>query len=138
MARFLLDTNHLGLVVDPRTIVSQRLYEQRAEGDIFGTCTPVLCELEVGIQQVARPDEYRRALNHLLRTVRIWPIERDTALLYGQMYLDLKRQGRVLSAVDLMVAALAKQMNATVLSTDRDFEALKGIRVSNWQTTGGI
>ena len=31
-----------------------------------------------------------------------------------------------------MLAALCRQMNLTLLTTDRDFEALPDIRVENW------
>jgi len=92
----------------------------------------VLCELEVGIQQVRRPDEYRQNLHRLLRHVRIWPIDLETARLYGEIYLKLRRAGKVLSPVDKMLAALARQMRVKVLTTNRDFEGLPEIGTENW------
>jgi tRNA(fMet)-specific endonuclease VapC len=56
----------------------------------------------------------------------------DCARIYGELYLTLKRKGRILSQVDLMLAALAKQMNLTLLTTDRDFEALPELPTENW------
>lgn len=35
-------------------------------------------------------------------------------------------------AVDIMIASLARQMNLTVLTTDRDFEAIPDIQVEDW------
>jgi tRNA(fMet)-specific endonuclease VapC len=40
--------------------------------------------------------------------------------------------GRALSAVDLQLAALAKLKGLTLLTSDRDFEALPEIRTENW------
>jgi predicted nucleic acid-binding protein len=37
-----------------------------------------------------------------------------------------------LSQVDMMLAALARQHKLTVLTTDRDFEALTDLRVEKW------
>jgi predicted nucleic acid-binding protein len=34
-----------------------------------------------------------------------------------------------------MVAALAKQMKLTVLTTDRDFEALPDLEIEDWSKT---
>jgi predicted nucleic acid-binding protein len=68
-----------------------------------------ICELETGIQQTRDPDAYRRRLKHLLSHVRTWPIDHQIARLYGQVYLELKRQGRALSQVDMMLAALARR-----------------------------
>ena len=34
--------------------------------------------------------------------------------------------------VDMVLAALARQHKLTVLTTDRDFEALRDLQVENW------
>jgi tRNA(fMet)-specific endonuclease VapC len=47
-------------------------------------------------------------------------------------YIELRRQGRVLSQVDMMLATLARQYKLIVLTTDRDFEALSDLAVENW------
>ena len=39
---------------------------------------------------------------------------------------------KVLSQVDMMSAALARQMKLTILTTDRDFEALPWLRTEDW------
>jgi len=97
-----------------------------------GTCVPVLCEIEAGIQQVSQPEVYHLNLERLLRQIRVWPIDPSTANIYGVIHHDLKRRGRVLSQVDMMLAALARQMMLTVATTDRDFDALPDIATENW------
>jgi tRNA(fMet)-specific endonuclease VapC len=67
-----------------------------------------------------------------LRQIRIWPVELSTAVAYGDLYNELKGKGRVLSQVDMMIAALARRMDLVVLTTDRDFEALPDIVTENW------
>jgi predicted nucleic acid-binding protein len=62
----------------------------------------------------------------------LWPIDLETARLYGEIHQKLRRAGRILSPVDKMVAALARQMSVKVLTTDRDFEALPEVRTENW------
>jgi hypothetical protein len=49
MARYLLDTNHLGAALDDVSIIRDRLYRSHQSGHRFGTCIPVLCELETGL-----------------------------------------------------------------------------------------
>jgi tRNA(fMet)-specific endonuclease VapC len=132
MPAYLLDTNHVGLAVNQSSNVAQRIYESRLAGVRFGTCLPVLCELEAGIQQVRRKAKYRRDLNHLLRQLRIWPMDLKTTRLYGEIYQELRRGGKVLSQVDIMVSALARQMKLTILSTDQDFHALPYLQVEDW------
>ena len=110
----------------------ERIHQGRRAGHRFISCYPVLCELEVGIQQTPNPDDNRRRLAQLLRHVRLWPLDTETTRLYGAVYLELRRQGRVLSQVDIMLAALARQHKLIVLTTDRDFEALANLAVENW------
>lgn len=132
MNGYLLDTNHLGQAIRRDSPVRQRLEQGRLAGTRFATCIPVLCELEVGIQQVRRPDEYRRNLRVLLKHVRVWPMDLETARIYGEINQRLRQIGRALSQVDQMVAALARQMSVKILTTDRDFEALPEVKTENW------
>ena len=64
--------------------------------------------------------------------MRLWAIDLKTTRIYGDLYMELRQRGRALSQVDIMVAALAKQMKLTILTTDRDFEALPEIEIEDW------
>jgi tRNA(fMet)-specific endonuclease VapC len=132
MPAYLLDTNHVGMAVNRASVVGQRIFEARLKGIRIGTCLPVLCEIEAGLHQVRHKAKYRRDLDHLLLQLRLWPINLQTARIYGDLYTELRRRGRVLSQVDIMVAALARQMKLTVLTTDLDFEAVSEIRTADW------
>jgi tRNA(fMet)-specific endonuclease VapC len=132
MPDYLLDCNHLSAALRRVSPVRDRIHQGCRAGQRFVSCYPVLCELEVGIQQTSKPEDHRRRLAQLLRHVRLWPLDADSARHYGAVYIELRRLGRVLSQVDMILAALARQHNLTVLTTDRDFEALPDLRVENW------
>jgi tRNA(fMet)-specific endonuclease VapC len=132
MADYLLDCNHLSATLHKISPVRDRIHQARRTGHRFIACYPVLCELEAGIQQMAKPAEARQRLVPLLRHVRLWPLDLGTARLYGEVFNELRHQGRALSQVDMMLAALVRQHHLTMLTTDRDFEALPDIRTENW------
>jgi tRNA(fMet)-specific endonuclease VapC len=132
MPDYLLDCNHLSASLRRVSPVRERIHQGRRAGHRFISCYMVLCELEVGIQQTPNPDDNRRRLAQLLRHVRLWPLDTETTRLYGAVYLELRGRGRVLSQVDIMLAALARQHKLIVLTTDRDFEALSDLAVENW------
>jgi len=104
----------------------------KEKGAHVGTCVPALCELEVGACQVRDPASYRKALARLLAALRIWNLDEETALLYGDFYHQLRQRGRVCSQVDIMLAALARQLGLILLTSDRDFDALPGLAIENW------
>ncbi len=132
MAKYLIDTNHLGVAINPDSPLPLRIQEARKQGHRFGTSIPVLCELEWGLRYVRGVDQYRRNLARLLKVVSIWPLDSKTAWYYGEIAADLRSRGRSLSQVDMMVAAMAKQLGCHILSSDRDFEALPELPVENW------
>lgn len=129
---FLIDTNHLGAVATPGHPIRTALIGRANAGDRFGTCIPVICELEAGIQQTRNPQGYRQELSSISRYVRTWPLSNETAEIFGQLWISLRQRGRFLSQVDVMLAALAIQLDLTLLSTDKDFDALPQVRRENW------
>lgn len=112
--------------------IRERFYLGHRTGLVLGTCVPALCELEAGIQLARDVAACRRALKNLLGYVRVWPIDHAVARLYGETLNELKQRGRVLSQVDIMLAALSKHMKLTLLTSDRDFEALPEVPTENW------
>jgi tRNA(fMet)-specific endonuclease VapC len=132
MKRYLLDTNHLGEAIGRVSIVRDRLQQLYRQGVVFGTCGPVLCELLVGVVKRKDASATRRRLERLLQVVRIWPIELAIADHYASVYHELQQAGRALSQVDILLAAIARHLNATLLTTDQDFQALPDIPVEDW------
>lgn len=132
MPDYLLDCNHLSAALRKVSPVRDRIHQGCKAGHRFIACYPVLCELEAGIQQTAQLADNRRRLEVLFRQVRLWPLDDRTTQIYGAVYGELRSLGRVLSQVDMILAALARQHKLTVLTTDRDFDALQDLRVENW------
>jgi tRNA(fMet)-specific endonuclease VapC len=134
MAKFLLDTNHLSHAIRRVSPLRDRLRQAVREGHQLGTCWPVLCELEVGIRQTELPDAVRKTLHTVLTDVRIWPFDWQLVQIYGEFRHLTKSQGIAFSHVDLVLASMARCMDATLLTTDNDFDAIPSIRTENWTT----
>jgi len=132
MKGYLLDTNQLSVGVRQGSPVSTQLEAVRKQGIRVGTCVPALCELEVGILQVHDPVGYRPTLRVFLRRLRIWPVTLETARIYGELFHDLKRRGRAMSQVDMMLAALCRELDLVLVTTDADFAALPWLKTENW------
>src|SRR6266581_804004 len=98
MADYLLDCNHLSRALRKVSPVRERIHQARRAGHRFISCYPVLCELEVGIQQTPKSEENRRRLGQLLRHIRLWPLDSETARLYGKIYSSRPR-GKAISAM---------------------------------------
>lgn len=132
MIRYLLDTNHLSAALNLDDRVWSRIREKSPSGARFATCVPVLCELEVGLRQTNRQKDNHRRLRKILRSVRIWNTSLDSVAYHADIFEELRTKGRAMSFVDMTIAALARQMKAIIVTTDRDFEALPDITRENW------
>jgi len=129
---FLLDTNRLARAVRKDSALLPRIFSERVRGLRMGTCIPVLCEIENGRLNVARPDVYQQGLSAVLRKIRLWPLTLATAQIFGEIDRDLKRRGRIVSQVDTMLAALCRELDLTLVTTDKDFAALPWLKTENW------
>jgi tRNA(fMet)-specific endonuclease VapC len=55
------------------------------------------------------------------------------SLEYGRVFAELRRIGRLMQQVDVMIAAIALTLgNCTVVTTDTDLAAVPGLNTENW------
>ncbi len=133
MIRYLLDTNAMGDLINRRRCVDDRVREARVLGAVIGTCEPVVAELFFGVENSASRDENLRRLKAALARVKCWPFDRNASQEYGRLATQLKRTGRPMEQIDIMVAAIAISLgNCTVVSADKDLNAVRGLTVKNW------
>lgn len=131
-ARFLIDTHHLGAALRDVSGIRKRILSLRKAGARVGTCMPVICELEAGLQKTRDLVINRRILREILSEARVWPVDYAVACEYGVLFHHLRDKGRVLSQVDLMLAAMARVMHASVVTTDHDFGAVDNLKTESW------
>lgn len=134
MSRYLIDANHFGIAIRRSPSLRERIRDHHGLGDRFGICIPVLCEVEAGLHQMKSPQGHRLRMKSLLQIARIWPLDEPLASEYGDIFVLARGRGRVLSFVDILLVAMARKLNAVLLTTDRDFEAFPEIRTENWVT----
>ena len=133
MRRFLLDSNTLSAFIDRREPVGTRAAEARKRGDRLGTCEPVVAEMFYGIEFSSSRTENIVRLERALSQIAVWPFDRRAAREYGRLAADLRRRGRPMQSIDMMLAAVAITLeHCTVVSTDSDLSAIPGLLVENW------
>jgi len=134
MKNLLLDSGVVGACINRRGDVFDRLQSAVRQGDRIGTCVPIIAEIVYGIENSASRDRNLHILQRNLSSLRIWTFDLAAAFLYGRIAADLKRRGRPMQVVDMMVAAVAQTMqNAIVITTDSDFESIPQLTIERWQ-----
>ena len=69
-----------------------------------------------------------------LGRIKCWPFDRLAVEEYGRIAAELRRIGRPMQQIDIMIAAIARSIgNCTVITDDADLSAVPGLRVENWR-----
>ncbi len=135
MNRYLLDTNAMGDLMNRRYEVQVRAVEARKRGADVGTCEPVVAELFAGIENSATRDDNLVVLRRTLAGLRCWPLDRRASEEYDRLFVALKRAGRPIGPMDMLVAAIALALgDCTVVTTDKDYLSVPRLKVENWRT----
>jgi tRNA(fMet)-specific endonuclease VapC len=135
MKRYLLDTGIMGDLISRRLGVAHKVEEARRRGDRVGTCWPVAGELWFGLEGSATRERNLQRLIRTLNELIKWPFEDEAAQHFGRIRHELRRVGRVMSVVDMQLAAITFALgNCTVVTKDGDLTAVPGLQVENWAT----
>jgi tRNA(fMet)-specific endonuclease VapC len=124
----ILDTNGLSAMADGDTKLEQLL---RQAGDI-AIPVIVLGEYRYGIGQSRNRTRYERWLAGVIANCRVLAVDEVTAERYADIRGELKRAGSPIPGNDLWIAALARQHASTLLSRDRHFDFVPGLKRLGW------
>ena len=128
--RYLLDTNIVSVIVrDPGGTLAKRLSAlPRSE---FGISIIVACELRYGATR-KRSARLTSQLEAVLEGVDILPLEEQADRHYGQIRTELERIGRPIGHNDLLIAAHARALGATLVTHNTEFSRVPGLVIENW------
>jgi len=130
MTRFLLDTNVLSEAVrNPGGNVDRALRDHA--GEEIGTSPIVKGEIAYGLKRNANVRGQKR-LEVLLQTLEIWPLEDPVSETYGDIRARLEKEGKPMGPNDLWIAAHALVLDAIVVTDDRAFSQVAGLKTENW------
>jgi tRNA(fMet)-specific endonuclease VapC len=129
--RYLLDTNVLSAVIkQPAGAVAQRLATMSEEA--LCTSIVVACELRYRARKKGSRALTTR-IEQLLSNIRVEPMAADVDQHYAATRVALERRGQPIGSNDLLIAAHALALGATLVTHNlREFARVPGLKVENW------
>jgi tRNA(fMet)-specific endonuclease VapC len=127
--RYLLDTNVISHIMQGRDAQLLARLTQVPVGQVV-ISSITLAELEYGLHRKGQPVRLRNALTQILLRMDVLPWDEAVATCYGVLCATLETQGINLSDFDMMIAAHAVAVNATLVSRDKAFAQVPGERLS--------
>ena len=71
----------------------------------------------------------RMVWNTLFSSIEVLQFDVKAAQISSQLQQELKREGKLINKMDILIAAICKASNATLITLDKDFEKIKGLNV---------
>ena len=92
-----------------------------------------LAELMYGLKLSGSPAKARAVFDDFIRYPAVLDWDRAAGEHYADIRADLKRRGEMIGANDLMIAAHARSVGATLVTDNtREFVRVSGLTVENW------
>jgi predicted nucleic acid-binding protein len=124
----ILDTNAFSAFVDGDPGIGDALRQQRRAA----LPVIVLGEFRYGIAGSRHRGAYEAWLENHLPDFEILAVTDETAVVYAEVRVALRRAGRPIPANDAWIAALARQHGLVVLSRDQHFDHVPGLERRSW------
>ena len=131
---YFFDTNIISHMMRETTGLAAQRYIAAAKANTstkMATSVIVQCELEFGL--VRRPNQrLRAAYDNIVPLLEVMPLTELVTAHYAQLRTQLETAGTPIGANDMLIAAHALSVDATLVSADADFSRVTGLRVENW------
>ena len=128
---FMLDTDTCSYIIRDRP-VSMKPRLAAAGPDRVIVSAIVAAELHYcAARHPSRSDSIRRAVDDFLSRLKVMPWQADKA--YGDLRHDLERRGKPIGNSDLLIAAHAITLGATLVTHNlRHFRRIRGLTCETW------
>ena len=131
---YFFDTNIISHMMRETTGLAAQRYIAAAKANTstkMATSVIVQCELEFGL--VRRPNQrLRAAYDNIVPLLEVMPLTELVTAHYAQLRTQLETAGTPIGANDMLIAAHALAVNATLVSADTEFLRVPGLQVENW------
>lgn len=128
---YLLDTNICIYIINNKPLhVFQRF--QKYQLNEIAISSISAAELAFGVQKSGSLRN-RQALEKFLAPLDILPFTEECIWQYAQLRTDLQQQGKPIGSLDMLIAAHALSINATLVTNNtQEFERIQGLNLENW------
>jgi tRNA(fMet)-specific endonuclease VapC len=129
--RYLLDTNTVSYIIKgifPH--VRERLLKVPISE--VGISVVTAAELRFGLARLPQATKLAIVVEEFLLRVEVLPWESSAARHYARLRAMLEEHGEPMGNLDLMIAAQALAAGAILVSNDRVFRRVKGLKVDDW------
>jgi tRNA(fMet)-specific endonuclease VapC len=132
---YLLDTNTISYIAKGNSPAARAHLVSLRAGEALCISAITEAELRYGLAKRPQAHALRGAIENLLLKLRILPWGSNEAAAYGTLRAGLEAAGRMISELDLQIAAHAIAIGAVLVTNDKALARIKDLHgTENWAT----
>lgn len=134
MTTYLLDTNACIHVLNDSSAAVTARFAAESPATVR-LCSVVKAELLFGARKSNRVAKVLTSLERFFRPLVSVAFDDECAAEYGRIRADLERAGTPIGANDLMIAAIARRHDLTLVTNNVDeFARVVGLAIEDWES----
>lgn len=134
--KYLLDTNICIYIIKKKPAEVLEKFRKIAEGEICISAITV-SELSYGVYNSLKIEQNLSALFGFLAPLCVLDFNTDDAIEYGKLRSELKKSGRIIGAMDMLIASQARSKDLILVTNNSsEFEKVNNLKIENWVKTG--
>ena len=136
MIKHLLDTDtSISIMNDSPVHVRQHLKRNRV--DEVGISAISLYELQYGVSKSKKRRRNTLTLNNFLEYIQVLEWTKECAFTAGNLRAELEKSGNLVGPYDLLIAAHARTLGATLVTHNvKEFRRVGGLKINDWVGDG--
>ena len=129
--RYLLDTNTVSYVIKGTLPHVRRRLLQVPIHEV-GISVITEAELRLGVARLPQATKLGIVVEEFVRRVEVLVWDSPAAQQYARLRAVLEEHGEPMGNLDLMIAAQAIAVGAILVTNDRGFRKVKGLKIEDW------
>jgi tRNA(fMet)-specific endonuclease VapC len=131
MIRYLLDTNTASYAIKGNVARVREQLLKIAMADV-GISVITEAELRFGVARLPSAIRLKDLVEEFLLRVEVLPWNSAAANRYAEIRAALERSGKPMGNMDMLIAAHALSVEAVLVTHDRVFRRVKGLKIEDW------
>lgn len=129
---YMLDTNICIYIIKKKPEKVLEKFKSRHLGDM-GISSITFSELVYGVEKSQHQHQNKLALEQFVLPLDVVAYDVNAANCYSRIRASLEKQGTPIGALDMMIAAHAQSMNATLITNNvKEFSRIPHLDIQNW------
>jgi tRNA(fMet)-specific endonuclease VapC len=131
MIRYLLDTNTASYAIKGNVARVREQLLKIAMAEV-GISVITEAELRFGVARLPSAIRLKDLVEEFLLRVEVLPWNSAAANRYAEIRAALERSGKPIGNMDMLIAAHALSAEAVLVTHDRVFRRVKGLKIEDW------